>query len=249
MEWIQDFYKEQYRITEGMADSITKFDEALVDKVESTSNVKGRLKILELGGGLGLFAVAAAKRGHDVTIIELVPSAVQQIHKLALEHDVAKKMTIIQGDFYEVDLPSDFDVVCYWDGFGVGSDDDQKLLLRRIDSWLLPSGVSLIDIYTPWYWAKVSGREMKIGEDSYRRYGFDAEGCRMLDTWWSTDSPKVTQSLRCYSPADLNMLLSGTSLFLHSNKPGGEMDYDKWVFTEHVPLERALSFLAVLKKQ
>ena len=77
MEWIQDFYKEQYRITEGMADSITKFDEALVDKVESNSEVKGRLKILELGGGLGLFAVAAAKRGHDVTVIELVPSASQ----------------------------------------------------------------------------------------------------------------------------------------------------------------------------
>ena len=248
MEWIQNFYKEQYRITEGMADSITKFDEALVDKVELNSDVKGRLKILELGGGLGLFAVAAAKRGHDVTVIELVPSAVKQIHKLALEHDVAEKMTIIQGDFYEVDLSNDFDVVCYWDGFGVGSDDDQKLLLQRIDKWLLPSGVALIDIYTPWYWAKVSGREMKIGEDSYRRYGFDAEGCRMLDTWWSNDSDKVTQSLRCYSPADLKMLLSGTSLFLHSTKPGGEMDYDKWVFTENVPLERAMTFLAVLRK-
>ena len=249
MEWIQDFYKEQYRITEGMADSITKFDEAQVDKVESTSDVKGRLKILELGGGLGLFAVAAAKRGHDVSVIELVPSAVEQIHKLALEHDVLEKMTIIQGDFYEVELSNDFDVVCYWDGFGVGSDNDQKLLLERVDSWLLPSGVALIDIYTPWYWAKVSGQEMKIDEDSYRRYGFDAEGCRMLDSWWTTDSSIFTQSLRCYSPADLNMLLSETNLFLHSIKPGGEMDYDKWVFTENVQLERAMTFLAVLKKQ
>ena len=44
MEWIQDFYKEQYRITEGMADSITKFHEALVDNVESTSDVKGPFK-------------------------------------------------------------------------------------------------------------------------------------------------------------------------------------------------------------
>ena len=44
MEWIQDFYKEQYRITEGMADSITKYDEALVDKVESNSEVKGPFK-------------------------------------------------------------------------------------------------------------------------------------------------------------------------------------------------------------
>lgn len=249
MEWIQDFYKEQYRITEGMADAITKFDEALVDKVESTTVVKQRLKILELGGGLGLFAVAAAKRGHDVTVIELVPSAVEKIHKLALEHDVDDTMKIILGNFYDVHLPNDFDVVCYWDGFGVGSDDDQKVLLQRIDNWLLPTGVGLIDIYTPWYWAKVSGQEMKIGDHSYRRYGFDAVGCRMLDTWWSTDSDKVTQSLRCYSPADLNMLLSGTSLFLHSNTPGGEMDYDKWVFTENVPLERAMTFLAVLKKK
>jgi SAM-dependent methyltransferase len=248
MEWIQDFYKEQYRITEGMADIITKFDEALVDKVESNSSVNRPLKILELGGGLGLFAVAAAKRGHDVTVIELVPSAVENIHKLATEHDVEEKMTIIQDDFYNVDSPNDFDVVCYWDGFGIGSDDDQKLLLKRIDNWLLPTGVALIDIYTPWYWAKVSGQEMKIGENSYRRYGFDAEGCRMLDTWWTSDSDEVTQSLRCYSPADLNMLLTGTCLFLHSTNPGGEMNYDQWVFTENVPLERAMTFLAVLKK-
>ncbi|WP_172369353.1 hypothetical protein [Sporosarcina jiandibaonis] len=53
MEWVQDFYKEQYRISEGMADTITKFDEELVDKVEASSHVNGRLKILELGGGLG----------------------------------------------------------------------------------------------------------------------------------------------------------------------------------------------------
>ena len=248
MGWIQDFYKSQYSITKGMADTITSYEEATVDKVEAISTVKGRLKILELGGGLGLFAVAAAKRGHDVTIIELVPTAVEQIHNLALAHNVKDKMTIIEGDFYQVDLPNDFDIVCYWDGFGIGTDDDQKRLLHRIDNWLLPTGAVLVDIYTPWYWAKVSGQDMKIGADSHRQYGFDPKGCRMLDTWWTTHSDKVAQSLRCYSPADLNLLLSSTSLSIQSLTPGGEMDYDKWIFTEKVPLERAMGFLAVLKK-
>jgi hypothetical protein len=38
----------------------------------------------------------------------------------------------IEGDFYETEPPGKFDVVAYFDGFGIGTDEDQRRLLRRI---------------------------------------------------------------------------------------------------------------------
>jgi hypothetical protein len=75
----------------------------------------------------------------------------------------------------EVELSEQFDVVCYWDGFGVGT-----------------------------------GQEMH--RDTYvRRYDFGAQNCRMLDRWWPPhkEHEAVTQSLRCYSPAQIGCCVKG----------------------------------------
>src|SRR5690606_40231262 len=105
-------------------------DEEMLNMQEELFEKIGRLAdkpvktILELGGGKGYFAVAAAKRGYEVTVIELIDNAAQYIHKLAAEYDVLEKVTVINGDFYTAEFDSQFDVVCYWDGFGIGSDED-----------------------------------------------------------------------------------------------------------------------------
>jgi len=44
---------------------------------------------------------------------------------------------------YDVDIGGPFDAVCYWDGFGIGDDQDQRRLLRRIAGWLAPDGRAL----------------------------------------------------------------------------------------------------------
>jgi len=73
----------------------------------------------------------------------------------------------------------------------------------------------------------------------------------MLDTWWPGDdeSQAVTQSLRCYSPADLRLLLQHTGLTLQSLEPGGAVDYDKHEWHPQVPLEQAMSYVAKLIKR
>jgi hypothetical protein len=38
----------------------------------------------------------------------------------------------------EVELSEQFDVVCYWDGFGVGTDQDQRHLLQSMRLSLNP---------------------------------------------------------------------------------------------------------------
>ena len=249
MTKIKDFYRKQLLWSQQFIDvDMTILYDDLVEKVaKHLSGASG--KILELGAGNGQFAVAAAKAGFDITVIELVPECVQQIRHLQQIHDVQDGLTIIEGDFYTVPLDDRFDVICYWDGFGVGSDEDQQKLLTRMNNWLVPNGCAFIDIYTPWYWAKTAGQKMKVQEIE-RVYEFEPFACRMLDTWWVASNPteKITQSLRCYSPADLELLLPTKQLQLELIETGGSMDYENWVYEAQVPLEQAMMYMAKLRK-
>ncbi|WP_100013095.1 class I SAM-dependent methyltransferase [Lentibacillus sediminis] len=247
MEWTKDFYHQQLVWSIDSGADLHGLRDDLVDKMVRHKENK-RTKVLELGGGPGQFAVAAAKRGYEVTVIDIAPAAVRHIEKLAEEHQVEQHIRVLEADFYKVVFRERFDVICYWDGFGIGKDADQQQLLQRIADWLKPSGVALIDIYTPWYWAATAGQEMQMGDIS-RHYGFDAEGSRMTDTWWQTGDKEesIKQSLRCYSPADLQLLMKDINLVLVDLEPGGAMDYEQGSYREQVPLGEAMMFMAKLK--
>ena len=247
MEWIKEFYDKQEKWSRCYTGPITEFH---TDKVLEVEKVVGSApkKILELGSGGGQFAVAASARGHTVVAIDLNKSFVEHGQSLAKEE--SQKVRFIEGNFYDVTLEDKFDVVCYWDGFGIGSDKDQKLLLHRISNWLKPKGKAFIDLYTPWYWASVAGQ--KTSSQAFERsYGFEPYECRMIDKWWprGDESQAVEQSLRCYSPADFKMLLEGTELMVDRISPGAAMDYKNMVFVEKAPLAEAMSYLAIVKEK
>lgn len=233
MDWIPEFYDRQDEWTGIYTGPVREHHRAKV----ALLGERRRLRVLELGAGGGQHAAATADLGHDVTAIELVPRLAANAADLAAR---PRKGTlgVYEGDFYTIDVPGSFDVVCYWDGFGVGTDDDQRRLLKRIREWLKPNGEALIDVYTPWHAASTVGAQQEWG-GARRRYDFDAEGCRWLDTWWPVDDEReaVTQSLRCYSPADLRLLLSGSGLILSTILPGD------------TPLHRAVFYTARLTKE
>ncbi len=54
--------------------------------------------------------------------------------------------------------------------------------------------------------------------------------------------------LRCYSPADLRLLLEGTGLQLVKVESGGMVDYERGQFVATVPLEQAMWYVAVLQR-
>src|SRR5690625_1653505 len=127
-----------------------KLNTELVEELKSFTK-KNAKTILELGGGNGQFAAAAALSGFEVTVIEIVPECVKHIYTLKEKYNIQKeKLNIIEGDFYTVDLAKNFDLVLYFDGFGIGSDVDQRRLLKRVSNWLRADGEAYIDIYTPW---------------------------------------------------------------------------------------------------
>lgn len=239
MEWTREFYARQddwsgaYR---GEPQAHHRERIALL-----AERVPPPASALELGAGGGQHAAAAADAGYTVAAIELQPGAAGNARALAASRP---SLSVVQGDFYAVELPGPYDVVCYWDGFGIGADSDQRRLLGRIRGWLAPGGLALVDVYTPWYAARSDGVGWPVG-DAHRTYGFDAEGCRWLDTWQKGDVA-VTQSLRCYSPADLRLLLAGTGLGLDEVLPGGGLDWAERRWVARQPLGQAMSYTAVL---
>ncbi len=208
---------------------------------------EGRLgRLLELGAGGGQNAAAAADLGYSVVAVELIPSIKRNAEKLAAQPRRGR-LRVIQGDFYEVEFSDPFDVVCYWDGFGIGTDSDQRRLLNRVAAWLRPSGFALIEVYSPQYWADAAGRRAEFGKVA-RRYDFDREKSRLLDRWWPVgrEDLAVTQSLRCYSPDDFRTLLKGVNLEVESIESRGAFDFDNNLFVEQVPPERAMQYLVKL---
>ena len=246
MEWIEAFYARQDQLSRVYSGPMMDQDRERARIISAVLDGQSG-RVLELGAGGGQSAQATAQCGHHVTAIELVPGSAAHARSLASRADPGS-LRVLEGSFYTLALAETFDLVCYWDGFGVGSDEDQRVLLRRIADWLVPTGTALIDINTPWYWAKAAGRQMSRAT-FVRQYDFDADACRMLDHWWSPEEPgeRVTQSLRCYSPQDLRLLLEGTGLILEHIEAGGALDYDTGTWTARAPLSQAMQFRAHLR--
>ncbi len=246
MDWALEFYTKQNAWSGVYASTVTDEHRRKAAWIEELVG-PGQKRILELGAGGGQVAAAMAAMGHEVVALEQAPTLCAQAQKLA-DAQPANSFTVVQADFYTVELTGPFDVVCYYDGFGIGADEDQRRLLKRIAAWLAPTGNALIEISTPWYAASVDGRGWTVGQ-AERRYNFDADGCRWLDTWWPIGQPEqqVQQSLRCYSPADLRMLLEGTGLSLQHVKPGGTMDWAQGKWLPVAPLGKALNYVAQLR--
>lgn len=247
MEWAREFYEKQNRWSGVYEEEITATNREKAALIAEFAGA-GAKRVLELGAGGGQAAVATAALGHTVVAVELVPMLAEHIAQLAATHGVTELLTVHNDDFFNITLTGTFDVVCYWDGFGIGEDADQQRLLKRMASWLAPTGCVLLDIGTPWYAASVDGRGWTVGE-AERQYSFDADGCRWEDTWWPQGQPEaaVKQSTRCYSPADLRLLLTGTGLQLQRVKTGGTVDWTAGKWLPEVPLGRAMIYVAELR--
>lgn len=223
MDWTDNFYSKTGKWWGPAEAKITDRDHRRVQILQSMC---GSAKtVLELGSGYGNTAAVTADAGFEVVANEL--SERIEFSKKFAEQELKGPLKFIKGDFYTTDLGGPYDAVVYWNGFGIGSDEDQrKLLLRIANEWLSPSGKALIDIGNPFVRASWSGDEEhkdakpELGYEHTieARTDYDPIHNRFIDTWWEegNESEKLTQTLRNYSPADLQLLLEGTGLELET---------------------------------
>jgi SAM-dependent methyltransferase len=231
MDWVESFYSTTGRWWGPAESAITSRDH---ERVTLIRNICGpaAMTLLELGCGYGSTAAAAAAHGFRVTGVDISGGRLE----FARQHaDPASPgaLRFVHENFYSFTAPHTFDVVCYFNGFGVGTDADQRDLLRLVArQWLAPGGLALIDVANPLVWAGWAGdvdHKPARPDAGYRysleeRTDFDPVGFRFTDTWWERDQPerRYTQSVRCYSPADFGLLLEGTGLRLRAVYVAGE---------------------------
>lgn len=240
---VKEFYKKQFELsnydvnTESWIEQVAKEVQEQVGYPFQT--------MLELGAGNGGFARAMSKLDITMTTVELVSELVEFAKRYS-----SNDIMIYQGDFYQIDIPKEFDVVSYLDGFGVGTDKEQLFLLSRIKKWMKDDGYALIDIYQPLYWKAVNGREMSLGT-AMRKYEYDSINERMLDHWWNPNQPNeiVTQSLRCYTVEEISDLCAKAGLSIVGFFPGGAFDFEKLRYKEQASLHECLSYRIKVKKK
>ena len=254
-DWIRGFY-DQASIWWGAESENPAEDLARAARVARLAGA-GPKRILELGAGAGCTAAAMADQGHAVVAIELSPLRAMQARAL-MAASRPGSLTVVEGDFYQIELPGRFDVICCWDGFGVGSDTDHRRLLRRIaQDWLTPGGCALIDVASTAWAARHAGEEETLAPlpgvpgsvEMRRRWHFDTLHSRWIDEWQPKAAPEdaLAQTVRCYTPADFLLLLEGTGLVLKRVEINGQpLDFagDQIVTSE--PLLETYSYLVQL---
>lgn len=230
MDWTNNFYSTTGTWWGPAEAKITDHDLA---RVALLQKICGDAKtVLELGSGYGNTAAATADAGFDVTANEL-SERITFAQQFA-DQPHAGKLKFIKGDFYTADLGDSFDVVVYWNGFGVGEDSDQRRLLKRIaKEWLAPQGKAIIDIGNPFVRASWAGEverknakpELGYNYSIEERTDYDPINNRFIDSWWEQgkEQTKLTQTLRNYTPADFKLLLEGTGLQLEAIYVAGEL--------------------------
>jgi SAM-dependent methyltransferase len=254
-DWIKDFYN-QAGIWWGGDSEIPEEDLARAASIERLCGA-GSKRVLELGCGAGHTAAATADLGHKVVAVDLSPTRIRQAKEL-LKTLHKGSLTFLEADFYSVELEGRFDVVCYWDGFGVGGDAEHRRLFKRIaQEWLAPNGCVLLDVASTTWAISHTGLEERLDPlegvpgsvEMIRRFHFDAVHCRWIDEWQPAAHPDkaLAQTIRCYTPADFLLLLDGTGLELQRIEVDGQaLDIQDDRIATSGPLMGAYSFLAKL---
>ncbi len=254
--WVKDFYS-QAGIWWGPDPQEEGVHDQRAKTVERLAGA-GVKSILDLGAGPGGSAAALADRGHLVVAVEFSPTRAQYAFELA---KIPRKgrLAVLEADFYTIRLDQRFDVICCWEVFGLGSDADQRRLLRRIaQEWLNPSGCVLMDVYNPIRPARDAETAVRLAPlkgvpgsvEMFERCHFDPVQCRWIDEWEPTAAPEqsLAQTVRCYTPADLLLLLEGTGLSVRRMEVNGEpIDFQSTQITKSGPLMEAWSYLAQLR--
>lgn len=174
--------------------------------------------LLELGAGTGETSAFLAAAGYQITAVDLSAKNFEMLSEVAKKYPA---VTPMQGDFLTVPLAGQFDAVVLFETFGMGSDADQRSLLNRIDAeWLAPGGVVLMDVYHPFGPIKCAGDEQSLDRlekvpgsvDMTERSFYDPVLGRWIDEWEPVQDKSALrrQSVRCYTPADLLLLLEAT---------------------------------------
>jgi SAM-dependent methyltransferase len=226
--WVTAFYDSA---VEWWGDSWYE-GENLKPRLEQVERFAGKAprNLLELGAGTGETAAFLAAAGYRITAVDISKRNYALLSRIGRQYP---GVTALKGDFLAVNIPGQFDAVCLFETFGMGTDAEQRHLLHRIGSeWLAPEGIVIMDVYHPFGPIRKAGSAQSLDRlehvvgsvDMTERSFYDAVLGRWIDEWEPVGNVAEarSQSIRCYTPADLLLLLEGTGFRLIHAEFGGK---------------------------
>ena len=151
--------------------------------------------VVELGVGTGRIAIEAARRGKPVVGIDSSAEMLRRCRERAEVAGVADRLTLIQADFREFELPEPADLIAipYHTIGHLVTMDDKRAGLRHIYTQVAPGGRFIFDhfVFDPQLARQHSGVTLRdettdpaTGHDlllwATTRYDFDAQTMRII---------------------------------------------------------------------
>ncbi|GAA3840329.1 methyltransferase domain-containing protein [Saccharothrix violaceirubra] len=152
-------------------------------------------RVLDVGGGSGVWAVPLAVAGCSVTVVEPSPNALATLHRRASEAGVLDRITAVQGDTDALDADGSADLVLAHGLLEVV--DDADVALGALAASAASGGA--VSVLVPNRFAAVLHRALA---------GKLVDARRLLDTPGPADRP------RRFDVADLEALVVGAGLKL-----------------------------------
>lgn len=127
------------------------------------------LAILDLGCGPGLYAEKLAAQGHQVTGIDMSPSAIAYARKIAARDHL--NITYLHQDYLTLDHENRYDLaILIFTDLGVLFPEERDSLLSRIYRALKPGGLFIFDVLNT-SWAPGQGTTWEAAANGFWRPG------------------------------------------------------------------------------
>lgn len=243
--------------------------DAVQDRLAGLAALGGSgVRVVDIGGGTGGFAVRLAEQGHTVTVVDPSPDALAALDRRADEAGVAGLVTGVQGDLADLaDLHIDGDI----DGVSTGAADvvlchgvlevvpDPAAALRTLAEVLRPGG--LLSLLVAQRHAAVVARAMaghfqqalallsdrlddpdhaagQAGHRSGRRYTADEVAALLADAGFTLEATHAVRVFADLVPGSLLDLEPGATAALV------ELEHAVSERPEYLPLATQLHLLA-----
>jgi predicted TPR repeat methyltransferase len=104
---------------------LLELHQSLAEKIAKILDLSGVERLLDLGGGSGVISHALLRRNPDLSVLIMdIPNVCAAGRKIAKEMGLKERLTYLEANFIEDELPSGFDVIMQCD---VGEHDDAYL--------------------------------------------------------------------------------------------------------------------------
>ncbi|MGI9627410.1 MAG: class I SAM-dependent methyltransferase [Longimicrobiales bacterium] len=167
-------------------------------------------RLLDVPCGIGRHASALAALGYDVVGVDRDGAAIDQAQATA-----PPGVSYRVGDMADLDdLPSDFDaVLCLWQSFGFGTDDENLETLAKMGRRVRPGGRFLLDIYNAEALKGLPGETTRqVGERTVRTRQVLQDGRLQAHISYSDRPVEDHYDWRVYTPSELMGLASAAGL-------------------------------------